>query len=594
MKQISLKFKVVIPVTVMILSAILVALMVVNQVVRTQVLQSVTADLDKSRLVFKEVQKRDWQLLRERSWVTAETPHLKAAVDTGDSTTVQRVIDEIFKTIRSDMLLVTDAESRVLATGGLSRNQIAVFREDSLRFYAEFPEGTIGHLSIGKSIFNVVRSPIVALDNVSQVHVLGYLILGYRVDADYIKSLKQIVKCEIVFVEKGRILLSTFLLGRLARTFVRETDSTRVKTVHLMDEEYLAERVGTANNFILLQSVDQAFRAVIQPIERTMFGVGLFAIVVAFLISSFISREIVTPVKKLVSATHAITEGDYAHPIAVHTRDEIGYLAARFEEMRKTLQQKMSQLEQKNVELEAAMKKLASTQEELLQTEKLAATGKITAQLSHELNNPIHNIRACLETARRKIPEEEIGREFIDLAHEEVLRMGKLIRQMLDFYRPQQITRQKVRLEKLIRDVMKATEKRLSEGNVRFVDKMNSQQVEIDTAPDQLKQVFLNLIFNAIDAMPEGGEISVSTVVDGQVVRIYFADTGRGIAPENRHKIFDAFFTTKAKASGVGLGLSVSYGLVRSLGGNIYVESQVNKGTTFVIELPLHEKERVV
>lgn len=594
MKQISLKFKVVIPVTVMILAAILVALMVVNQVVRKQVLRSVTADLEKSRLVFKEVQQRDWQLLRERSWVTAETPYLKAAVDTGDSTTVQHVVDEIFNTVRSDILLVTDDENRVLANRGLNKNQIAVFHEDSLRFFGQYPEGDIGHLKIGTGLFYVVRSPIVALDNVSQVHLLGYLILGYRIDADYIKKLKQIVKCEIVFVENDKNLLSTFLLGRLAGRFVQATDSTDVKTVHLLGEEFLAERVGTANNFIVLQSVDKAFRSVIQPIERTMFGVGLFAIVVAFLISNFISREIVKPVKKLVSATHAVTVGDYERPIAVDSRDEIGHLAARFEEMRQTLKQKMSQLEQQNIELETAMKKLASTQEELLQTEKLAATGKITAQLSHELNNPIHNIRACLETAQRKLPEEYMGREFIDLALEEVLRMGKLIRQMLDFYRPQQITRHKVSLEKLIRDVMKTTEKKLLENNVKFVDQLNSQRVEIYTAADQLKQVFLNLIFNAIDAMTEGGEIRVSMHVDRRLVRIYFVDTGRGIAPENHNKIFDAFFTTKSKASGVGLGLSVSYGIIRSLGGNIFVESNLNQGTKFTIQLPLNEKEKVV
>jgi len=579
----------------MFLTAIIVALIIVNQVVRKQVFESVSTDMEKSRMVFKEIQKRDWQLLRERSWVAAEAPHLKAAVDTEDSTTVQGVAAEIIKTVSSDIMIVLDKTGKVLARHGLSEEQIRIYHQDSLSVYDQTPEGEIARLSLSGNIFHVVRSPVVAFSSGQGATLLGYLILGNKVDESYIQQLKHLVKSEIAFLKQDKILFSTFPAALKFAPQIAYWDTlSTVRKVSYNHEEYLVERAGLNNHFLLLQSVDKAFQSVIRPIEKTMLAVGVFAIVVAFLISGFISREIVTPVKTLVKATDAITAGEYNHPIKINSRDEIGQLATKFDDMRHTLQQKMSQLEQQNIELETAMKQLASTQQELLQTEKLAATGKITAQLSHELNNPLHNIRACLEAAQKKIDEAHDSREFIDMAYEEVQRIGKLVRQMLDFYRPQQIRKQKVQVAKLVTEVIKASEKNLVKDNIVVSNHVNSPEDEIYTAPDQLKQVLLNLTLNSIDAMPEGGTIHWSTFTDDKFFSIMFEDSGHGIPEENINKIFDAFFTTKSKASGVGLGLSVSYGIIRSLGGNIFVESNVNQGTKFTIQLPLNEKEKVV
>lgn len=596
MRGLNLRTKVLIPVTLMILAAITAALIIVNHAVRRQVLAAVSNELEKSTVMFLELQERESELLLERGWVTAEAPHLKAAVDTGDSTTVQHVADKIFGTLHSDFLIVMDVKKQFLAHHGLPASQIRNFHLDSIRVQDEKAEGEIGLLNLDKDVYRVVSVPILALDEIAGVYLLGKIVLGKHIDQTYVNDLRNLVKCELAFTFRNKVLLNTLADSlysddskrQLAGFLKRDVTAFQI---NIGKEEFLARRVGgLCGNYWLLQSVDRAFEPIMKPIEITMILVGAFAVLIAILISSFISHEIVTPVNKLVKATDAITAGDYEHPIEPKTQDEIGHLAEKFDQMRKALQQKMAQLNQQNLELELALKKLAETQDELLRSEKLAATGKITVQLSHELNNPIHNIQSCLEAAQKRMAKGHGAREFIDLAYDEVMRMSKLTRQMLDFYRPQVLNTQSVDVADLIQDVLKFSEGQFQEKGIELNLSLNSKRQEINTSPDQLRQVFLNLILNAIDAMPNGGKLQVSTRLEDSSVAIEIADTGCGIAPQQLDKIFDAFFTTKAKASGVGLGLTVSYGIVRSLGGNISVESEANRGSKFIVQLPLDKK----
>ncbi|NIV98368.1 HAMP domain-containing protein [Candidatus Saccharibacteria bacterium] len=598
MPALNLRIKVLIPVTVMILAAFTAALITLNHVVRRQVLAGVSMELERARRIFQELQEKEWELLLERGWVTAAAPHLKAAVDTGDSTTVQHVADEIFDTLRSDFLIVTDHRKRLLAQHGLQTHQIGNFHIDSLIVQGEKPEGEIGLLKLGEDMYRVVSAPILALDEITGGYLLGEVVLGKRIDRTYLRDLKNLVKCEIVFTFRKNVLVNTFT-ETFAGNDLRSQLTTPLKNDHsffqinIGKEEFLAERAGLRGNYILLQSVDQSFKPIMKPIELTMILVGGFAVLIAILISRFISHGIVSPVKKLVNATDAITAGEYERPIEPKRQDEIGDLAKKLDEMRQALQQKMTQLKQQNLDLENALKKLEATQEELVRSERLAATGRITAQLSHELNNPIHNIQGCLEAAQKRVAKEQTAREFIDLAYDEVLRIGKLIRQMTDFYRPQMMNKRRVNINQVLQDVLKSSENLFEEKSIVLFSNLNSQIHEINSSPDQLKQVFLNLILNAIDAMPNGGELQVSSILENSTLSIVIEDTGYGIAPSDLDKIFDAFFTTKAKASGVGLGLTVSYGIIRSLGGTILVESELNQGSKFTVQLPLPEKERI-
>ena len=226
-------------------------------------------------------------------------------------------------------------------------------------------------------------------------------------------------------------------------------------------------------------------------------------------------------------------------------------------------------------------------EEQLFQSEKLAAMGRLTAQIAHELNNPIYGVMNCLDLLTSEIPEGNRKRKFLDMALSESKRMSGLLRSMLNFFRPDEDVKTYVSLNKLIEEVLVFIGKQLREFKVKAVLDLDRDIPEIYASGNQLKQVLLNMIMNSKAAMPQGGTLKIiSNKANGEVV-LKISDTGIGIPPENRDRIFEAFFTTKSDVKGVGLGLSVCFGIIRQHEGKIEVESEVGSGTTFTITLPI-------
>jgi two-component system NtrC family sensor kinase len=318
-------------------------------------------------------------------------------------------------------------------------------------------------------------------------------------------------------------------------------------------------------------------------------------------------RYISRPIDRLVEAADAISHGDLENPFpptgvepakpnGADSDDEMLFLALRFDEMRLSLKEKIGQLDQvnrslseRNREVEEALRRLHQAQEDLVRSERLAVTGKMTAQLSHEINNPIHNIRSLLESTVRKIEADSPARELVTVALEEVNRMAKLTRQMLDFYRGSVVELEKAPLDMraLLVDLVRTNEEALATAGVDITLEVPAVVPSILGSADKLKQVFLNLILNARDAMPRGGTIRIDVLAEARFVITQVADSGIGIQPEHLDRIFDAFFTTKKEVSGVGLGLAVSYGIVQQHGGTIHVESVVGRGAVFTVRLPI-------
>ncbi len=238
-------------------------------------------------------------------------------------------------------------------------------------------------------------------------------------------------------------------------------------------------------------------------------------------------------------------------------------------------------------------RRLHRTQEQLLQSEKLAAMGRLTSQLAHELNNPLYGIMNTLELMKTEIPPTNKRRKLLDMALSETIRLTDMLRKMLSFSRPDQEARCIVDVNTILDEILLLHEKQFREVDIKIQTALGQGLRPVMASKNQLRQVFLNMIANAKDAMPEGGVLSVRTSGNGETVRVQIADTGAGIKAEHLDKIFDTFFTTKTdSAKGVGLGLSVCYGFIKDHGGDIKVESQVGKGTTFTILLPTtHESE---
>jgi two-component system NtrC family sensor kinase len=243
---------------------------------------------------------------------------------------------------------------------------------------------------------------------------------------------------------------------------------------------------------------------------------------------------------------------------------------------------------QERLEMEA---KLRNTQEQLLQSEKLAAMGRLTSQIAHELNNPLYGIMNTLELLKTEVPPQSKRRKILEMALSETVRLSDLLRKMLSFSKPDEEQKQPVDINVVLDEILLLVRKQLNENSIKISTSWEEDPAKVYASKNQLRQVFLNLISNARDAMPEGGTLTIKTKSNRDHILVEVNDTGMGIREEHLDKIFDAFFTTKEGAKGVGLGLSVCYGFIKEHGGDLKVSSKRNEGTAFTIILPKHIQE---
>lgn len=247
----------------------------------------------------------------------------------------------------------------------------------------------------------------------------------------------------------------------------------------------------------------------------------------------------------------------------------------------------VADLEERNKQLIIAIRNLRKAHEDIIKAERLGAMGKITAQVHHELNNPLHNLRNCLATLNGMQIENAEMKEILHLSLKEVDRMVQLSYNLRDFYKPVKGLPAEVDIHEVLDEMLKMSEKRLMNNNIELKKEYGEGVSKIIGFVEEIKQVFLNLIINAADAMPTGGELAVKTCLADSMVEVHFKDTGCGIPKENTEKIFQPFFTTKDEAAGTGLGLYAVSQIVKRHGGRIDVKSKVGKGTTFILAFPL-------
>jgi len=233
-------------------------------------------------------------------------------------------------------------------------------------------------------------------------------------------------------------------------------------------------------------------------------------------------------------------------------------------------------------------RELQETQQRLSEAEKLGALGRLTSQVAHELNNPIYGIMNSLELLKGEVSPQSPKRRFLDMSLEETKRITELLRNMLSFSRPDKEAKEPTDVNKILEELITFLARQLRDHNVKVEKDLDPNLPELAASPNQLRQVFLNLILNARNAMPYGGKLGLLTETDGENVVVRIKDTGVGIPKEIQGKIFEAFFTTQEKKRGVGLGLSACYGIVKEHHGEITVESELGKGSTFSVILPVN------
>jgi signal transduction histidine kinase len=261
-------------------------------------------------------------------------------------------------------------------------------------------------------------------------------------------------------------------------------------------------------------------------------------------------------------------------------------------------------LEKTNAELALALKSLKETQSQLIQVEKMAAVGQLAAGVAHELNNPLGGILGYSQFALEKIDQKPLSQfnpedtqnllQYLQDIEQQTKKCRTIIQSLLKFSRASKHEEyEPIDIAQVLKETFIFTQHQLVKSKVKLVQELEESLPLIQGHPSQLQQVFTNLILNAVQAMPEGGTLTVLSrkAEASKTVEVSFADTGMGIAEENLDKVFEPFFTTKKVGDGTGLGLSVSYGLIKDHGGEIHVKSQVNQGATFTVILPVPSTE---
>jgi signal transduction histidine kinase len=235
------------------------------------------------------------------------------------------------------------------------------------------------------------------------------------------------------------------------------------------------------------------------------------------------------------------------------------------------------------------VKRVEESQQALLRVEKMAAAGRLTASIAHEVNNPLQSVQNCLHLAGHESVSPEKRKEYFELAKKELDRLMKTMQRMLDFYRPGAAKIEEVDLLDLLNHVLSLTSQQLSLKHIEVKTELPTSLPSIYAVSSQIQQIFFNLILNSLDAMPGGGELMIRARAVKNGVEMIFEDNGPGIPEDHRENIFEPFFSTKE--GGTGLGLTVSYNIVTAHGGTLDLIQGRGSGACFRLFLPMGDNQ---
>jgi two-component system, NtrC family, sensor kinase len=460
----------------------------------------------------------------------------------------------------------------------------------------------------------------------------------YRHQAGYTRDINVLVD-SILELEELLILTGEDFTGHIGNTSCNDCHSAQGQIdtlnamtgeIHLLLRAYKEKisRIITLRDFELSRSLDESatrdgdeiiarmkviYHAALKmkeqmedsemaSVSRAIYSI-MTAIAVSVMLSIFIVilliRSITGPVHMLVKGIENVASGNYEARVDISSADEIGFLAKTFNDMTENLNQTSLQKESLMLELrelnndlerriEEAKEELRVTHERMLHSETLSVVGTFASGVAHELATPLSSIISYFRMIRETLTaQEELG-EDVEIIEAELLRCRNILRGMLNFARTPEKDKILTDVNSIIRDLLSLVKYQTEfKKKIEITENLNPQLPPVMAVPGQLRQVFMNIIINAIQSMPSGGNVTVSsfTIEDGSRLAISISDTGCGIPEDALNKIFHPFYTSKD--SGTGLGLSISYGMIKSHGGDIEVESEFGSGTTFSVYLPV-------
>lgn len=335
-------------------------------------------------------------------------------------------------------------------------------------------------------------------------------------------------------------------------------------------------------------------------LEKTQYTGGLVLLLaLTTFCGIFLWRTVNIPVQRLTEGTIAVMNGDLDHSIDIQTKDEIGFLTKSFNHMTSTLKQTQDELQQLNQTLEERVQKkteeLRRAQTNLIQVEKMVSLGTLAATVAHELNNPLEGILTFAKLIRKRMntpslteeQKNEIVGELTMIA-DETARCGNIVKNLLLFSRKKVGEFKENNIRTLVEQSTKLIDHHLKMNNISLRQTFGDDIPLVVCDAEQIQQALLALEINAVEAMQNEGMLEISVrKISEQELQILISDSGSGIRDEDLPHIFEPFYTTKKEGKGTGLGLAVVYGIIERHNGRIEAVSEINKGTTFTITLPI-------
>jgi signal transduction histidine kinase len=436
--------------------------------------------------------------------------------------------------------------------------------------------------------------------------LVGVLMIGTRMET-VLARLKQQALADIIVLDGNGAVVATTLAepaegyAALAMTpsQVAQVEGSPPQNFSLYRREF-----GRVNSTLVVR--DQAVGVIGSVLSRDYIvqstNVSRWVIIAFFLFLTLLvaalgyvlARLIARPILRLRQVSQAVAAGDLNQRTGLQQADEIGDLAGAFDAMTLRLRERTAEAARlydiatrRNTELVEAYEKLRRTQQQLIQSEKLSAIGQLTAGIVHDVKNPLAVIKGLAELMEDDPALDDVNRRNLAQIGEHVNRANRIVGDLMKFARQSNLEMLPGDMRLTLETVERLTSYLAKQSRVKVINDLPAAAIIATYDSQQIEQVLVNLVQNAIQAMPDGGTLRLNLSQVGQTVAIAVQDTGTGIKPENLGKIFDPFFTTKPAGEGTGLGLAVSYGIVANHGGKIDVESTVGKGTTFTVLLPV-------
>ena len=312
-------------------------------------------------------------------------------------------------------------------------------------------------------------------------------------------------------------------------------------------------------------------------IVSIFIGVTILGIAIAFGVTLVLANSIVKPVSRLTTASRHIADGDFSYKLDIKSNDEIGELGNIFNFMVRSIRERDTKIK------EFAQAKMA-------EAERLAMIGQLAAGVAHEINNPLTGIILYCDIVLKSMPEDDVKRKNLEKINHEAMRCKSIVKGLLDFARHKKPETKEASVNQTLETTLSLVKNQPLFHNINLKNDLDQSLPLIKIDAGQIQQVFMNIIMNAVEAMDGKGDLSIKSQLseDEKYIEISFTDTGPGIKSEHLKRIFEPFFTTKdASHGGVGIGLAISYRIIRNHNGRVDVTSEMRKGTTFTIKLPV-------